>query len=536
MAAKPMLGGVALQQVQTIEGVETEVLKDHAIPAMEGDFLQDLGRRAARIRVTGVLTGPTSLKDLDGLRTKFKAAAPVDFVADIATATRIRQMLIEKMWSRELAGKPQRFEYAISLVESIGATKATSPAPLPRPAPPRLNTGRLQVRIAGARSVFDPAKAVIRLKCAGVLNHHGRDLWIEENLPPGKYTIRAAVTEPQMAGFAEVQVRPMQTARITITPTPGATVPRAFVLHFDAGRSFLEPSLFGVLQQAAQYAKAHPNDKLLVAGHADAGGDKQYGQLLSEQRARAVYAALTLGGSPEQLLNEWNDIRKSASAKGTTWDARECGFILQDLGYYRGPINGDPQSILPIVRDFQLDHELEIDFLEHDETWRALLGAYLEGKAFVVAPKRFLSPPYLALGAQHLVRNTANASRPNRRVEILFFPSGTQPSEPATWIVVPAEPRSITVRGSISLEDGAPLAGMPYELITPEGEVLHGRTSADGIFGYPQAIASGVYTLNLTAPYVARLAGDPPSAAKGPSVSKYLDASSEFDVLAMPRG
>ena len=44
------------------------------------------------------------------------------FVADIATAVRVDQMLIEEMGVRELAGKPERFEYAVTLREYTLAT------------------------------------------------------------------------------------------------------------------------------------------------------------------------------------------------------------------------------------------------------------------------------------------------------------------------------------------------------------------------------------------------------------------------------
>src|SRR5215472_9282794 len=110
MAAKPMLDGVVLEQVQQIGGDQQEIFNQHAVPALEGDFLQDLGRRATRVRLNGILTGPAAVKSLDTLRGKFRAGTPVTFVSDIATATKVSKMLIEEMGLRELAGKPGRFE------------------------------------------------------------------------------------------------------------------------------------------------------------------------------------------------------------------------------------------------------------------------------------------------------------------------------------------------------------------------------------------------------------------------------------------
>jgi hypothetical protein len=117
--ARPMLGDVELQQVQTIEVDGDQVLVQHGVPALEGDFLQRLGRRGTQVTLTGVLTGPEAGGGLKALRDKLRAAEPVSFVADITTATRVDQVLIEEMGVRELAGKPERFEYAFTLREFI---------------------------------------------------------------------------------------------------------------------------------------------------------------------------------------------------------------------------------------------------------------------------------------------------------------------------------------------------------------------------------------------------------------------------------
>src|SRR5829696_8905220 len=104
--ARPILDDVELQQVQNIEVEQNQELAQHGIPALEGDFLQDLGRGATRVALTGVLSGAESAEGLKTLRDKFRAAEPVSFVADITTATRVDQVLIEELGVRELAGKP----------------------------------------------------------------------------------------------------------------------------------------------------------------------------------------------------------------------------------------------------------------------------------------------------------------------------------------------------------------------------------------------------------------------------------------------
>lgn len=110
------------------------VLVEHGIPALEGNFLQQLGRRASGIDLTGVMTGPESSEALKTLREKFRKAEPVDFVADISTATQVGRVLIERMNSRELAGKPLRFEYGFRLrefIEPSGLTTEEAPVTTP---------------------------------------------------------------------------------------------------------------------------------------------------------------------------------------------------------------------------------------------------------------------------------------------------------------------------------------------------------------------------------------------------------------------
>ena len=130
MPRRPMLGDLELQQVQDLGTGEDQVLVRHAVPALEGDFHQGIGRRAHSVFLSGVLTevqnkeGIQKLADrLKKLREKFRSAAPVPFTSDITTATKIDQVLIQEMDVRELAGRPARFEYAFLLREFIPAPR-----------------------------------------------------------------------------------------------------------------------------------------------------------------------------------------------------------------------------------------------------------------------------------------------------------------------------------------------------------------------------------------------------------------------------
>ena len=201
--ARPMLDDIELQNVQYIEVDGDQVLTQHDIPALEGDFFQRLGRRASQVTLTGVLTGPDAQADsaaeaeldvkarLKRLRDKFRAATPVSFVADITTSTRIDQVLIEEMGVRELAGKPERFEYTFTLREYI-------PAPERRQKkPPDKKSSLLVTVIVEGEPDYDYNTITVSSNIPGYstltksTNQSTDNTWQEREIPPGNYTVTA---------------------------------------------------------------------------------------------------------------------------------------------------------------------------------------------------------------------------------------------------------------------------------------------------------------------------------------------------------
>jgi hypothetical protein len=128
MPTTPMLGKIALEQVESIQIDGEEALAQHAVPGLEGDFLQRLGRRASRVTLKGTLVGPKSRDNVETLRRAFRAAQPLDFVTDIATATKAGRVLIEEVGIRELAGKPERYEYTLTVREFVEQPKPDASA------------------------------------------------------------------------------------------------------------------------------------------------------------------------------------------------------------------------------------------------------------------------------------------------------------------------------------------------------------------------------------------------------------------------
>ena len=116
---RPMLDDLELPQVQEIATHDRRVLAEHKPPGMEGSLLQNMGREPGQIALWGVATGPEVLEFVEQLDGKFKAGDPVAFTADIVADAEIEQMVIDDLHWQELAGKPERQAYVLTLREFI---------------------------------------------------------------------------------------------------------------------------------------------------------------------------------------------------------------------------------------------------------------------------------------------------------------------------------------------------------------------------------------------------------------------------------
>jgi len=460
MPAKPMLDQVELQQVDKVEADENEVLAQHSVPALEGDFLQDLGRRATRVTLTGTLTGPAAGDGLKSLREKFRAAQPVPFVEDIATATKVGKVLIEEMDVRELAGKPARFEYALTLLEYSPPPKPEpEPPPPPPPPPPQTDNGKLivEVTVSGQPNA-DVSTATVSLEgtqddgtqLSRTLSNRVNNVWNDDSVPVGSYCAKAILpASPAMVGTADAKILAGQTTQVSIVLQPGALVATEFVVHFRFDKAFVEPCLRKVLQQVNDYAAAHTDQKLVIVGHTDLVGSPSdltgldpYNQSLSERRARAVYAFLTFGRDKANAMAEWTALRQRQTGQTKTladnWGTRQYQHMLQDLGFYPGNVDGqEGKQTQDAVRAFRGKHGLPDGTTVDDDVWTALIGDYLGQDNFAIPDSQFFrncgNEPlkWLGCASQDPVNRTRQAHRPNRRVELLFINTDKFPvSEP----------------------------------------------------------------------------------------------------------
>jgi|GEM_PF-1362602 len=465
--ARPMLGDLELEQVQLVEDDEDQVVIRHPVPGLEGDFLQDLGRRAARLRLTGVLTAADTVEHLGALREKFHAGEPVGFVSDITSATLIDQVLIERMEVTELAGRPSAFEYRFDLREFLEAKPPpTEDVIIPPPPPPDVENGKLSVTVVvEGDPAFDMDR--VRVSVRGTEQKTGADLnrvltnrtspnvWFEDPFPAGDYTADALVDDTKtptgqrevLTGSATVHVDDGQVASVTIVLRRGAKIGTVFVIHFHFDKAFVEPCMRHVLHQVVTYAGSHPDEKLLIVGHTDLVGSATYNQALSERRGRATYAMMTFGSDPQKSIAEWNELRKERPA-GTittvkdTWGTREIQHMLQDLGLYQGNVGvstGEDATLTDAaIKKFQRDHGLADDGIVGDATWPVLIEAYLGHDPINLPTAQLManrndsgcdSGPLRWIGCseQDPVLNTEDAWRPNRRSELMFVHESAMP-------------------------------------------------------------------------------------------------------------
>jgi peptidoglycan-associated lipoprotein len=73
-------------------------------------------------------------------------------------------------------------------------------------------------------------------------------------------------------------------------------------IYFDYDRAVIRESERGKMEQIAEYLKAHPQEKMIIAGHCDERGTAEYNRALGERRASAAREYLVrLGINAERM-------------------------------------------------------------------------------------------------------------------------------------------------------------------------------------------------------------------------------------------
>ena len=96
----------------------------------------------------------------------------------------------------------------------------------------------------------------------------------------------------------------------------------ALYINFDTGKATIKPDSDQTLDSAAAALKAAPNLKIEVAGHTDNVGSSQANEKLSDERAKAVMAALVKRGITANRLTAKGYGQSSPVADNRTEEGR----------------------------------------------------------------------------------------------------------------------------------------------------------------------------------------------------------------------
>lgn len=157
MTVVPMLGDWEVPRVAFLRTEEGRKLAEYRVAGRSGSIWQDLGAEAVTIELAGaVFSEEERTGFLDEARTRFAAAEPLTFVADIIRATDVQYVLIESLVIEESAHYPDEIAWRMTLRES--------PPPPPPPDPfGAIDTGLLDAAggfVDGVTAALDAVTAL----------------------------------------------------------------------------------------------------------------------------------------------------------------------------------------------------------------------------------------------------------------------------------------------------------------------------------------------------------------------------------------
>lgn len=113
------LAGVALDKLVAIEVSEGARFVRHAVPGLDGEIAQALGRPSVVIRVRGIFAGDSAADDMQSLRGHLLARDPVDFLCVITGQGYFAQVLVDQLDIAQRAGRTDEFDFACVLAEYV---------------------------------------------------------------------------------------------------------------------------------------------------------------------------------------------------------------------------------------------------------------------------------------------------------------------------------------------------------------------------------------------------------------------------------
>lgn len=125
------LGSVSLEHLTDIEVHERARLARHAVPALGGDLIQQLGRSSVDLMLAGSFFGVDAATQLADLRTVYRDDSPVDLAAEAAGNGYVTRVVVTGLEVQQHARDIERFDYRVTLCEYVEPPPQPAVGPLP---------------------------------------------------------------------------------------------------------------------------------------------------------------------------------------------------------------------------------------------------------------------------------------------------------------------------------------------------------------------------------------------------------------------
>jgi len=113
--------------------------------------------------------------------------------------------------------------------------------------------------------------------------------------PPPEQNPQAATATPQPSSAPESDMSRMVDAQGNpINPNTGQALGR--IVYFDYDKAVLRPEALALLELHAGFLRNNPDRRVVVEGHCDERGTREYNMALGERRAEAVRTFLVSSG------------------------------------------------------------------------------------------------------------------------------------------------------------------------------------------------------------------------------------------------
>ena len=109
-------------------------------------------------------------------------------------------------------------------------------------------------------------------------------------------------------------------ARVQVDPAPGDTAGPANVsriVYFDYDSYVVRPEFQNVIEAHARFLRANGNRQVVIEGHTDERGGREYNLALGQRRSEAVRRALGLLGVPDNRIEAVSFGKEKPAAQGS---------------------------------------------------------------------------------------------------------------------------------------------------------------------------------------------------------------------------